>query len=188
MEAPKIYSYDEITGELKGNRFAQLDPLSSQIAGKPVYFQPGSNSNETMDEPLSTKVGYAVCYIDGAWQYLEDHRGTVVYNKTSARLSHIVADLGPIPTEDTAIAPDREYPKWDGEKWVFDKEKWLDSYVRPLRQALIDEADLKYCNAEKWEGMNETERAAWSTYKQALRDLPATIDPDNPVWPEKPKK
>jgi len=30
--------------------------------------------------------------------------------------------------------------------------------------------------------------AAWATYRQALRDLPAnTSDPANPAWPEKPK-
>ena len=31
------------------------------------------------------------------------------------------------------------------------------------------------------------DQAAWSTYRQALRDLPAnTEDPENPVWPEPP--
>jgi len=28
--------------------------------------------------------------------------------------------------------------------------------------------------------------SAWATYRQALRDLPATIDIDNPVLPEVP--
>ena len=31
------------------------------------------------------------------------------------------------------------------------------------------------------------DQAAWATYRQALRDLPAnTTDPRNPVWPEPP--
>lgn len=31
------------------------------------------------------------------------------------------------------------------------------------------------------------DQAAWSTYRQALRDLPSnTVDPFNPVWPTKP--
>ena len=29
--------------------------------------------------------------------------------------------------------------------------------------------------------------SAWATYRQALRDLPATIDIDNPVLPEAPQ-
>jgi len=32
-----------------------------------------------------------------------------------------------------------------------------------------------------------TDQAAWATYRQALRDLPANItDPANPTWPVKP--
>jgi len=32
------------------------------------------------------------------------------------------------------------------------------------------------------------DKAAWATYRQALRDLPAnTADPANPVWPQEPK-
>ncbi len=31
-------------------------------------------------------------------------------------------------------------------------------------------------------------KAAWATYRQALRDLPAnTADPETPSWPEKPE-
>lgn len=30
-------------------------------------------------------------------------------------------------------------------------------------------------------------KTAWATYRQALRDLPATVDTDNPVWPEQPE-
>ena len=29
-------------------------------------------------------------------------------------------------------------------------------------------------------------KAAWAAHRQALRDFPATCDPDNPVWPEMP--
>jgi len=35
--------------------------------------------------------------------------------------------------------------------------------------------------------LSEEEWGAWTTYRQALRDLPSTTeDPANPVWPEKP--
>lgn len=35
--------------------------------------------------------------------------------------------------------------------------------------------------------LSVSDHAAWTTYRQALRDLPSTTeDPANPVWPEKP--
>ena len=33
----------------------------------------------------------------------------------------------------------------------------------------------------------ESGKAAWASYRQALRDFPAVCDPANPVWPEPPK-
>jgi len=59
--------------------------------------------------------------------------------------------------------------------------------LRSARNRRLDEADLKYVNAEKWEAMTADQRLAWRVYKQALRDLPATVvDPEHPVWPEMP--
>lgn len=58
--------------------------------------------------------------------------------------------------------------------------------LRAERNRLLDEADLKYCNAERWSAMTPETRSAWSAYKQALRDLPENIDADNPVWPSMP--
>ena len=35
--------------------------------------------------------------------------------------------------------------------------------------------------------LTDTERSAWADYRQALRDLPASVDDaDNVVWPEVP--
>lgn len=35
--------------------------------------------------------------------------------------------------------------------------------------------------------LTDAKRAEWRTYRQALRDLPAsTTDPANPIWPSKP--
>jgi hypothetical protein len=35
--------------------------------------------------------------------------------------------------------------------------------------------------------MAPEKRYAWAAYRQALRDLPATCDPNNPVWPVLPQ-
>lgn len=58
--------------------------------------------------------------------------------------------------------------------------------IRAERDRLLDKADLKYCNAELWSAMSTETKALWTAYKQALRDLPATIDLANPVWPTMP--
>lgn len=40
---------------------------------------------------------------------------------------------------------------------------------------------------DRWENYAAEQRAAWSTYRQTLRDLPEiTKDPANPVWPMPP--
>jgi len=84
--------------------------------------------------------------------------------------------------------PERPSPNhtWTGDTWEFDRAAWLDGTIRPERDRLLDEADLKYCNAERWDSMTITSKEAWAAYKQALRDLPDTIDYDNPVWPTMP--
>ena len=46
-------------------------------------------------------------------------------------------------------------------------------------------------NASDWTQASDVtlgNKAAWATYRQALRDLPAnTADPENPTWPTKPE-
>lgn len=35
--------------------------------------------------------------------------------------------------------------------------------------------------------LSSEQKAAWATYRQALRDFPDTCDPTNPAWPTPPK-
>ncbi|ASG21967.1 hypothetical protein Y958_11690 [Nitrospirillum viridazoti CBAmc] len=40
---------------------------------------------------------------------------------------------------------------------------------------------------DRWAAMSDAQRAAWTAYRQALRDLPAnTTDPTAPAWPVPP--
>ena len=58
--------------------------------------------------------------------------------------------------------------------------------VRRQRDQLLAESD-KDIVSDKWEIKSANEKASWSTYRQALRDIPQTIDsPFNVVWPTKP--
>ena len=79
-----------------------------------------------------------------------------------------------------------QYHKYTGEAWELDRTSWLNGTIRPERDRLLDEVDVKNCNADKWETMTAEEKEAWRTYKQALRDLPTTIVYDNEVWPVMP--
>lgn len=67
-----------------------------------------------------------------------------------------------------------------------------DSYeaTRVDRQwvSLRKQRDLRLAESD-WTQVADApvDQAAWSTYRQALRDLPSnTVDPFNPVWPTKP--
>lgn len=104
-----------------------------------------------------------------------DWRGVVWGNSYEGIKPHVLEDR-PTPTlaELEAVWPEVKL------------DIWLDTEIRPKRNSLLDDVDLKYCNAELWADMNQAQKTAWKTYKQALRDLPGTIDPVNPVWPTMP--
>lgn len=65
---------------------------------------------------------------------------------------------------------------------VLEEENW--EYFRNIRNRLLSETDW-VITMHKELGTNIP--AAWKTYRQTLRDLPAnTEDPLNPTWPTKP--
>jgi len=78
------------------------------------------------------------------------------------------------------------YHIWNVSAWQLDKQAWLDGEVKPKRDALLDEMDLRYCNASNWDDMTGAKRKEWKDYKKALKALPDTLDPNNPVWPVRP--
>lgn len=56
--------------------------------------------------------------------------------------------------------------------------------VRDYRDNLLNACDIKHCNPEKWMAMSDSEKLAWATYKQALRDITAQQGfPYSVIWP-----
>jgi hypothetical protein len=58
--------------------------------------------------------------------------------------------------------------------------------LRNERESILVASDLDVL-PDRWDAMDAATKTAWSIYRQALRDLPATTaDPSNPTWPEEP--
>lgn len=56
--------------------------------------------------------------------------------------------------------------------------------IRATRDRLLAESD-KYMTLDY--PITDEQREAWKIYRQELRDMPATCDPDNPIWPVTPQ-
>ena len=60
-----------------------------------------------------------------------------------------------------------------------------------MRLMVIREQRSKLLSSSDWTQMPDApltpeQKTAWATYRQHLRDFPATCDPENPVWPVMP--
>lgn len=134
------------------------------------------------------------CEQDGAWVLVPDHRGTKVYDTTTAQQSEI-KELGELPDGVTTIAPDVEFPKWNGKKWVTDKtakkesdiaaaeaqKQYLIAEVNAETQMLQTKLALKRIKADELELLN-----AWLDYLDLLEAINTSLAPDID-WPQKPQ-
>jgi hypothetical protein len=58
------------------------------------------------------------------------------------------------------------------------------AYLRHVRDLLMGLTDYTQANDSP---LSETQRAAWATYRQALRDLPSVYSGEGPIpWPQEP--
>ena len=48
--------------------------------------------------------------------------------------------------------------------------------LRGKRDRRLDRADIKFINPELWHDLTASKKNEWRTYKQTLRDMPATVD------------
>ena len=122
-----IYTYDRVTGEYIGQGSADPSPAEP---GK--YLFPAFS---TEIEPPAAKAGFARCFVNGAWTYVEDHRGTTIY-ETSTATETTVTELGPIPVGYTDLVPCSD-PIWTGPEWTVDVMK-LKARATNEVQAILD--------------------------------------------------
>ena len=109
----KIYNYDGASGEYIGQSEAQKSPLEEN-----VYLIP---ANATDKQPLISKKGFAVCFKEGAWQYVKDERGVIYYdeNNREVKITSLGQDTSGLretpkepPTEQLREAKTAELAAW----------------------------------------------------------------------------
>lgn len=147
----------------------------------------------TFIAPPESQDGYVTQWDGMTWQYVEDHRGTIAYEKANGD-AKVIDYIGPINDEYTLLEPGSRYDVWDGNKWVLDDKK--------LKARQIDDATLKRASlrseadsmvstlgsAVKLGVATEAERAAlemWELYRIALLRIDVNAAPDI-EWPVKP--
>ncbi|WP_337137167.1 tail fiber assembly protein [Morganella morganii] len=134
------------------------------------------------------------CEKDGVWILIQDHRGTKIYDTSTAGELEI-KELGDLPDGVTTIAPDVEFPKWNGKKWVTDKAAKKESNIAAAeaqKQYLITEANQK---TQLWQTqlmlgiITDEDKASlteWMLYVQKVQAVDTSAAPDI-IWPEKPE-
>ena len=79
-------------------------------------------------------------------------------------------------TPEEEAARDAEEAAWETEKPAREMDK-----LRAKRNALLDSNDWTQVTDSP---LDDEAKDDWATYRQELRDLPATTDdPANPTWP-----
>lgn len=169
----KIYNYSASTKEYIGETIADESPLEPGQFLIPAHATPCP--------PPVIPAGHAAVFNGSAWDLVEDHRCEPLWIKATGMASGI-AELGPIPSEMTALAPHNAYPLWNESKqeWDVDMAAWKEGFLRPSRDERLNAAENRVRRYENQLAaqLPTTETAetilALRQYMQRLRDLPET--------------
>lgn len=185
---PTAYCYDKDTGEYLRTEPCQPDPLESEKAGEAVWLLP---ADATLTAPPEPETGKAVCWQNGAWTQVEDHRqkrdqgGTPIDGTGTAYWypedswgspARYMDTVGPLPASAQLTAPDKPVAT------LFEE-------LRTLRDDKLSQTD--YLLMPDYPVSAEL-LASVKEYRQALRNLPAQDGapwdgggPETP-WPAEP--
>ncbi|MEQ5113887.1 tail fiber assembly protein [Morganella morganii] len=171
------------------DRSNALHPFAGSSVAHPESFAP---DGALRTEPVF-KDGFYPCEQDGKWILIPDYRGTKIYDITTAQELEI-KELGKLPDGVTTIAPDVEFPKWNGKKWVTDivaKKESDIAAAEAKKQYLIAEvnAETQMLQTKLALGrIKDNEKAllnAWLDYLDELEAVDVSTAPDI-IWPMKP--
>lgn len=157
----------------------------------------GIPAHSCTDAPVEQKEGFAVCRtasLDG-WEYISDHREETVYDKQTGRPVELTA-LGNYPDSVTTTAPSTLYDKWNGSTWVTDAAALRNAAIADAekqRSHLLSSADKVMLDwrTELMLGeisdANRAKLSAWMAYKNEIKAVDVTTDPEHVIWPEPPE-
>ena len=106
----------------------------------------------TTVKPLTKKDGFAICFNGAKWEYIEDNRNTVVYNKETKQESKIDY-LGAIKDDVTTLKPEQF------DKWNYETNSWVEDEVEK------DKYELEIKIAESKQYLNKTDHKFYNGYK-----------------------
>lgn len=121
---------------------------------------------------------------DGQWVLRPDYREKQYWD-IATKQGHKISEIGVEPDPGWTDLEPGLIQVWDGVGWTDDHDLWLDQVVRPGRDIKLAETD-KYMLSDY--PITETQRGQWVAYRQALRDLPETLETivDPIPWPAGP--
>ena len=147
-----LYGYDRNTKEYT-HMFDYYWVAGTGIAANSTLVQP----------PVQNREGFTKVFNGESWDYVEDHRGKMIYALLNQKLVKIVNYIGAIEYGFTDIAPNSEYDTWNGTSWedtrtpeqrVVDKAKVLPALTRRqfklalLDDGLLEQVDLAISNIQ----------------------------------------
>lgn len=90
-----VHTYDSITKEYTGESIAFVDPVKSERLGREVLAFPPYCTEVKVP---SCKQGYTLVFDEKnkVWNEVEDYRGTIVFDKKTAK-EFLITELGKIP-------------------------------------------------------------------------------------------
>lgn len=132
-----LYGYDRNTKEYT-HMFDYYWVAGTGLAASSTLVQP----------PVQNREGFTKVFNGESWDYVEDHRGKMIYALSNQKIVKLVNYLGPIEFGYTDLAPTSEYDTWNGSAWedtrtpeqvVADKAKILPALTRrQFKLALLD--------------------------------------------------
>ena len=176
-----VYNFDGLTGEYTGAG----DEYLPQGVGLPA--------NACIIAPPLVDAGSVAVFCNGAWQAVADHRGETVYS-TADGTAQLITSPGDYPAGTTTTAPETAFDKWDGKKWVTDRDAQQAAAIKAAeseKAARIAEANSI---TQAWQTqlsldiITDADKAsltAWMKYVQAVQAVDTDSAPDI-AWPEKP--
>ncbi len=161
-----------------------------------LYFDVSVSASAYTDAPeLPTKPDLAIVRSadEKSWLHVADHRGKTAYH-TETRQATEIDYIGELKADYTLLEPKTEFDKWNGKKWVTDKDAMQAAAVAEAEQqkstlineakdvisSLQDSVDLEIATEEEAAKLKE-----WKTYRVMLNRVDTSTAPDI-EWPTKP--